>query len=118
MTKQKDPKRQQAGRKGHEKYMEKLKEEILSGTKTGTNGTVDSTRTGTNGAADGTRTGTNGTVDGSIHTNFNHMYGVGAVAVLAVAVCIFIFPKLTSNLKKTKAVPQKQETSKIRRSML
>ena len=29
ITKQRDPKRQAAGRKGHEKYMAKLKEDIL-----------------------------------------------------------------------------------------
>ena len=46
------------------------------------------------------------------------MYGIGAIIVLAVAVCIFVIPKLTKNLKKTAAQPEKKDTPKIRRKML
>ena len=123
VTKQKDPKRQAAGLKAHEKHMLKLKEEILknSGSDSG-NGTNDSSSTTTNGTNDSSSTTTNGSntsTTASSYVNFNHVYGVGAVAVLAVAVCVFVIPKLTTNLKSTKAEPKDVEKKpNIRRKML
>ena len=108
--KQKDPKRQEAAKKGHEKYMAKLKEDILKNSSM--HGGVD----GTNGGTDGTT----GTVDGgngsSTYTNFSYIHGVGAVAVLALGVCIFVIPKLTKT--KTEPSEKKEKQPKIKRNML
>ena len=79
VTKQRDPKRQAAGRKGHEKYMAKLKEDILKN-----GGSSNSTNGGINTTNDSTTT----TSSGSTITNYIH--GVGAIAVLSLGVCIFI----------------------------
>ena len=48
VTKQRDPKRQAAGHKGHERYMAKLKEDILK------NVGIDSSSNSTNGSIDTT----------------------------------------------------------------
>ena len=48
VTKQRDPKRQAAGHKGHERYMAKLKEDILK------NVGIDSSSNSTNGGIDTT----------------------------------------------------------------
>ena len=105
VTKQRDPKRQAAGRKGHEKYMAKLKEHILKNfgndsssntTNRGintTNTTTTTTNDGTNTTSDGTNTTSTTTDSGSTITNFSYIHGVGAIAVLALGVCIFIIPK-------------------------
>ena len=118
VTKQKNPKRQAAGRKSHEKYMAKLKEDILK------NIGNDSSSSGTNGGSSGTNGNSNNTNDttictGSSSTNFSYIHGVGAIAVLALGACIFVIPKY---LKK-KSAPQPQnkspeKISKIRRKML
>ena len=83
VTKQRDPKRQAAGRKGHENYMDKLKEDILKNV-----GSSNSTNGGINTTNDSSTT--------SI-TNFSYIHGVGAIAVLALGACIFIIPKLMTN---------------------
>ena len=128
VTKQRDPKRQAAGRKGHKKYMAKLKEDILKNvgngginttndtTNGGINATNDSTNDGINTTTTTTNDGTNATSSGS--TNFSYIHGVGAIAVLTLGVCIFIIPKY---LKKTTSRPQNkspEKISKIRRKML
>ena len=66
VIKQRDPKRQAAGRKGHEKYMAKLKEDILknvgnggsSSSSNSTNGGINTTNDSTNGGSDATSTTT------------------------------------------------------------
>ena len=105
VTKQRDPKRQAAGRKGHEKYMAKLKEDILKNvgndsSSNSTNGGINTTTTTTN---DGTNTTSTTTSSGSTITNFSYIHGVGAIAALALGICIFIIPKY---LKKTTAQSQ------------
>ena len=135
VTKQRDPKRQAAGRKGHEKYMAKLKEDILKNvgndsSSNSTNGSIDTTITTTTTTNDGTdttsttTTTTNGGTDttstttSSGSTNFSYIHEVGAIAVLALGACIFRIPKY---LKKTTAQPQNkslEKISKIRRKML
>ena len=72
LTKQRDPKRQAAGRKGHEKYMDKLKEDIFKyfGTSNGgsssssnsANGGINTTNDSTNGGSDATSTITSSTI--------------------------------------------------------
>ena len=107
VTKQRDPKRQAAGRKGHEKYMAKLKEDIL---KNGGSSSSNSTNGGINTANDSTTT----TSSGSTITNYIH--GVGAIAVLSLEVYIFIIPKLMRNPSQPDKDPEK--ISKIRRKVL
>ena len=121
VTKQKDPKRQEAARKGHVKYMQKLKEEVLK------NGSIDGGTTGSDSTtASGNATNDSGSstkaasIDDGMYTNFNHIYSVGAIAVLAFGVCIFVIPKFTTNLKNTKEAEKKEveKKPKLRKNML
>ena len=104
VTKQRDPKRQAAGRKGHEKYMAKLKEDIL---KNGGSSSSNSTNGGINTTNDSTTTTSSG-------STITYIHGVGAIAVLALGVCVFI--KLMRNPSQPDKDPEK--ISKIRRKML
>ena len=74
VTKQPDPKRQAAGRKVHEKYMAKLKEDILKNVGSSNN---------TNGGINTTNDSPTTTSSGSTITNFSYIHGVGAIAVLS-----------------------------------
>ena len=122
VTKQRDPKRQAAGRKGHEKYMAKLKEDILkNGGNSSSNTINDSTNRGINTTNDSTSGGSDaiGTTTSSATTNYTH--GVGVIAVLSLGVCIFIKwmrnpSQLDKDPKKISKEPEK--ISKIRRKML
>ena len=144
VTKQRDPKQQAAGRKGYEKYMTKLKKDILKNvgndsSSNSTNGSIDTTTTTTTTTNDGTNTTSTTTNDGtnttsttandgtnttstttsSGSTTFSYIHGVGAIAVLVLGVCIFIIPKLMTN--QTTSQPQNkspEKISKIRRKML
>ena len=114
VTKQRDPKRQAAGHKGHEKYMAKLKEDILknvgnggSSSSNSTSGGINTTNDSTNGGSDATSTTISSTI---------YIHGVGAIAVLSLGVCIFIIPKLMRNPSQHDKDPEK--ISKIRRKML
>ena len=118
VTKQRDPKRQAAGRKGHEKYMAKLKEYILknvgnggSSSSNSTNGGINTTNDSTNGGSDATSTTTSSTIT-------NHIHGVGAIAVLSLGVCIFIISKLMRNQTTSQPDKDPKKISKIRRKML
>ena len=109
VTKQKNPKRQAAGRKSHEKYMAKLKEDILKNVGNSTNDTTNTTSTTTNNT---TSTTTNdSTTTTTISTNFSYIHGVGAIAVLALGIYIFITPKLMTN--QTTSRPQNKSPEKI-----
>ena len=105
VTKQRNPKRQAAGRKRYEKYMAKLKEDIL---KNGGSSSSNSTNGGISTTNDNT-TATSSTIT-------NYIHGVGAIAVLSLGVCIFIIPKLMRNPSQPDKDPEK--ISKIRRKML
>ena len=59
VTKQKDPKRQAAERKSHEKYMAKLKEDILK------NVGNDSSSNSTNGGSNGTNSSSGSSINSS-----------------------------------------------------
>ena len=118
-TKQKDPKRQEAARKGHEKYMAKLKQDILKNSSTsGGNGTNKGTIHGSNDTTTGSNDSSNDATKGSTYANFNHVYGVGAVAVLALAVCTFVIPKLSTFNSKPRPSKEPEKSNKIRRNML
>ena len=118
VTKQRDPKRQAAGRKGHEKYMAKLKEDILknvgssnggssssNSTNSGINTTNDSTNGGINTTNDSTNGGSDATSTTTSSTITNYIYGVGTIAVLSLGVCVFI--KLMRNLSQPDKDPEK-----------
>ena len=126
VTKQRDPKRQAEGRKGHEKYMAKLKEDILknfgssnggsSSSSNSTNGGSNTTNDIANGGSDATSTTTSSTIT-------NYIHGVGAIAVLSLGVCIFIIPKWMRNSSQPDKDPEKiskgtEKISKITRKML
>ena len=88
VTKQRDPKRQAAGRKGHERYMAKLKEDILKNvgidsSSNSTNGGIDTTTTTTTTTNDGSNVTSTTTNSGSTITNFSYIHGVGALVVLS-----------------------------------
>ena len=101
VTKQRDPKRQAAGRKCHEKYMAKLREDILKN--------IGSISNSTNGGSDATS---------STITNFSYIHGVGAIAVLSLGVSIFIISKLMTNQTTSQPDQDPEKISKIRRKML
>ena len=126
VTKQRYPKRQAAGRKAHEKYVAKLKEDILknvgssnggsSSSSNGTNGGINTTNDSTSGGSDATSTTTSSTIT-------NYVHRVGAIAVLALGVCILIIPKWIRKPPQPNKDPEKiskepEEISKIRRKML
>ena len=126
VTKQRDPKRQAAGRKDHEKYMVKLKEDILKNVGNAvSNTTNDSTNDGINTINDSTNGGSDatGTTTSSGKTNFSYIHGVGAIAVLSLAACIFIIPNLMRNPSQRdkdseKISKEPEKISKIRWKML
>ena len=107
VTKQRDPKRQAAGRKGHEKYMAKLKEDILKNVSSSNGGGSSSSSSSSN------------STNGGINTTNDR---VGAIAVLSLGFCIFIIPKLMRNPPQRDKDPEKiskepEKISEIRRRM-
>ena len=113
VTKQRDPKRQAAGRKSHEKYMAKLKEDILKnvGSSNGGSSSSNTTNNSTNGGINTTNDSPTTTSSGSTITNFSYIHGVGAIVVLSLGPCIFIIPKLMKN--QTTSRPQQKSPEKI-----
>ena len=79
VTKQRDPKRQAAGRKGHEKYMTKLKEDILKNGGSSNGGSSSSSSSSssnsTNGGINATNDSTSTINSGSTITNFHIFMG-------------------------------------------
>ena len=116
VTKQRDPKRQAAGRKGHEKCMAKLKEDFLKNVGNGASSSSNSTSGGINTTNDSTSGGSDATSTTTSSTITNYIHGVGAIAVLSLGACIFIIPKLMRNPPQRDKDPEK--ISKIRRKML
>ena len=129
VTKQRDPKRQAAGRKAHEKYVATLKEDILknvgssnggSSSSNSTNGGINTTNDSANGGINTTNDSTTTTSSGS---TISYIHGVGVNFVLSLGVCIFITPKLMRNPSQRDKDPEKiskepEKISKIRRKML
>ena len=130
----KDPKKQAAERKAYEKYMDKLKQGILknsdgtssSGSNSSINSSSSSSSSSTNSSSISSSSsstnasGSSSTNASSSSSSFVHIYGIAATAVLPLGVCIFIIPKLMTNLQKAGTQPDKgpEKISKIRRKML
>ena len=121
VAKQRDPKRQAAGRKGHEKYMAKLTADIfknVGSSSNSTNGGINTTNDSTTTTNDGTNATSTTTSSGSTIT---YIHRVGAIPVLALGACIFI--KLMRNPSQRDKDPEKiskepEKITKIRRKML
>ena len=121
----KDPRRAEAVREGREKYMNKLKENILNDAKKGSedtsnasNETTSATNTATTPATSTTSTATtpatsttssattpatSTTSTANTRSNDSYVYGVGILAVLAIDVCVF-FAYNTSQAANKKQV--------------
>ena len=100
VTKDKDPKRVDAGRKGREHFMKIMKENILNdGTKGGrdttnsSNETTSPTTNSSNESTGATNNSSNETtsVTNTVTTRSNdtYVYGIVMLAVLAIVVCVF-----------------------------
>ena len=85
----KDLKRVEAARKGREKYMNKLKESILNDTKKGSWDTSNASNETTSAGNTITIPATSTNNTATTRSNDTYVYGVGMLAVLAIAVCIF-----------------------------
>ena len=122
----KDPKKQAAERKAYEKYMDKLKQGILKNSdgtsSSGSNSSISSSSSSSSSSTNSSSisSSSSSTNASSSSSSFVHIYGIAATAVLPLGVCIFIIPKLMTNLQKAGAQPDKgpEKISKIRRKML
>ena len=85
----KDPKRQERGKKSHETYMKRLKEEILEDNQMPTPSISSSTSDPTRSTSSSTRDPTPSTPSNTTRSNDTYVYGVGMLAVLAIGVCVF-----------------------------
>ena len=108
----KDPRRVEAARKGREKYMNKLKQNILNDAKKGSG---DTTNTSNETAAPATSTSNETTSSANdatiIKSNDTYVYGVGMLAVLAIGVCVF-FAYQAKNKKQASDHPAAQHEKK------
>ena len=89
VTKDKDPKRVDAGRKGREHFMKIMKKNILNdGTKGGrdTTNSSNETTSATNNASNETTSVIN---TATTRLNDTYVYGFGIIAVFAIGVCVF-----------------------------
>ena len=90
VTKDKDPKRVDVGRKGRGSFIKNLKENILNDAKKGGGNTTNSsneTTSATNNASNETTSVTN---IATTRSNDTYFYGVGIIAVFANGVCVFL----------------------------
>ena len=100
----KNPKKVEAGKKGYQARLLKLKEEILAGT-TGSNLGTTGSISGTTGSNPGTMSGTTGTNPGTTGTTI--AYGICLIVILAVGL-------FYSFKKPTQAEQPEQIKKKIR----
>ena len=116
VIKDKDPKRVDAGRKGRENLMKKMKENILNDAKKGGGNTTNSSNESTSPTTNSSNKTTSITNSATTRSNDTYVYGVGIIAVLAIGVCVFFayntFPK------NKKQANQKQDQPPKRRHML
>ena len=128
VTKDKDPKRADAGRKGRESFIKKMKENILNDAENGvgdtTNSSNDTTSPTTN-SSNKTTSATNNssnettsvTNTASTRLNDTYVYGFGIIAIFAIGVCV-VFAYNTFQPKNKKLVNEKQDQPPKRRHML
>ena len=113
VTKDKDPKRIDAGRKGRKNFMNKMKENILNDAKKGSEDTTNSSNETTSPTNNSSNETTNATNNASNETtrvsntattrsNDTCVYGVGILAVLAIGVSVFFaYNLLTLKIKNS-----------------
>ena len=113
VTKDKDPKRIDAGRKGRKNFMNKMKENILNDAKKGSEDTTNSSNETTSPTNNSSNETTNATNNASNETtrvsntattrsNDTCVYGVGILAVLAIGVSVFfVYNLLTLKIKNS-----------------
>ena len=97
------PKRQERGKTSHETYMKRLKEKILEDNQLSTSSSTDNS--------------TSSTPSHPARYSDTYVYGVGILAVHAIAVCLF-FAYNTSQAKNKKLVNEKQDQPPKQRHML
>ena len=117
VTKDKDPKRVDAGRKGRENCMKKMKENILNDAKNSGGDTTNSsneTTSATNNASNETTDVTDAAITRS---NYTYVYSVVILAVIVIGVCLF-FAYNTSQAKNKEPLNEKQDQQPIQRPML
>ena len=120
VTKDKDPKRVDPGRKGRENFMKKMKEDILNDVKKGGGDTTNSSNEITSPTKNPGNEPTSSTTNSSNKTtrsNNTYIHGVGIVAVLAIGVCVF-FAYNTFQPKNKKQANEKEDQRPKRRHML
>ena len=99
ITQDKDPKRVDAGRKGKENFMKKMKENILNDAKKGSGDTKNSsneTTSSTNNSSNETTSVTNTT---TTRSNDTYVYDIGIVAILALVPVYFLHTTLSLKIK-------------------
>ena len=100
----KDPKRQEAARKGRGNYMNKLKESVLNDTKKGS----EDISNASNEATDATNSATTSATGSTTRSNDAYIYGVGIVTLFAIGACIF-FAYNKKSSQATNKVEAKEE---------
>ena len=114
VTKDKDPKRVDAARKGREKYMNKLKESILNDAKKGAGDTTNASNETSSASITATTPATNTNNTTTIRSNDTYVYGVGMLAALATDVCVFLHITLSPKIKNKTMIAWGSSISKIR----
>ena len=131
VTKDKDPKRVDPGRKGRANFMKKMKEDILNDVKKGGGDTTNSSNeitsptknpgneptSSTTNSSNKTTRPTNNSSNRTARSNNTYIHGVGIVAVLAIGVCVF-FAYNTFQPKNKKQANEKEDQRPKRRHML
>ena len=104
VTIDKDSKCVDAGRKGRENFMKKVKKNILNDAKKGGGDTTNSSNETTSPTTGVTSSSSNKTSSvtntATIRSNDAYIYGVGILAVLAIGVCVFFTTLLRLKIKK------------------
>ena len=101
VVKQKNPKKVEAGKKGHQTKLLKMKEQILKDESTGSTSASTPASTGSTPASTGS------TSASTTHSSYNvYMLGVGALSILAIGCVVWCYLDLGG--KKAKEKPSKE----------
>ena len=97
VTKDKDPKRVDAGRKGRESFMKKSKEKTLNDAKKGGGATINSSNDATSPTTNSNNDTTSATNTTTTRSNDIYVYRVRIIAVHAITgVCVFFAHNISS----------------------